>query len=137
MKNMKYIDSNVFIYYVTLPESDPKAKASKEILIKIAEGNMHAATSALTWDELTWVVRKKLGKKTSFVEGRKFLEFPNLRLIAINEAVVNQARKIAEKSELDPRDAIHAACCIENAIDEIVSDDGDFDAVTGIRRIAL
>jgi predicted nucleic acid-binding protein len=43
---MQYIDSNIFIYAVAGDaRTDSKAAASKEILLRIAGGNLDAATS--------------------------------------------------------------------------------------------
>jgi predicted nucleic acid-binding protein len=67
---MIYVDSNVFIYPVIYDEAvEKKALNSKNILIKIAEGTLEAATASLTWDELTWIIRKTLGVKIAIEEG--------------------------------------------------------------------
>ncbi len=38
---------------------------------------------------------------------------------------------------MKPRDSIHLACCMEGGIDEIISDDRDFDTVKDIKRLPL
>ena len=135
---MIYIDSNVFIYPIIADENtEEKSHLSKNVLIKIAEGKLDARTSVLTWDELVWSVKKFIGQEIAKEEGKKFLEFPNLRILNIDENIINEAQKILEEYDLKPRDSIHAACAIKNNIKEIVSDDPDFDKISEIRRIRL
>lgn len=135
---MNYIDSNVFIYPVVVDErSDRKAFLAKRILIKIADRSIDAATSSLTWDEVSWSIKKILGREIATKEGSKFLEFPNLKVLSVDDKTIGRAQKLVEKYAIRPRDAIHIACCIQNNIRDIISDDADFDAVKEIKRVKL
>ena len=135
---MQYVDSNVFIYAVVADErTERKAHFAKQILIRIAEGKFSAATASLTWDEVVWNIRQELGSEIGVKEGARFLEFPNLKIFNVDEKIINRAQRLMEKNKLKPRDAIHAACCIENNIREIISDDPDFDSASDITRIPL
>jgi len=135
---MKYLDSNVFIYPVIADEkTERKAFLAKKILLKIAEGSLKAATASLTWDELIWSVRKISGLEIAIEEGKKFLEFPNLKILSVDEKTIKEAQEIIEKYKLKPRDAIHASCAIKNNIKEIISDDQHFEKIKEIKRIEL
>ncbi|MEM2902098.1 MAG: type II toxin-antitoxin system VapC family toxin [Candidatus Bathyarchaeia archaeon] len=135
---MRYIDSNVFIYPVIADEkTERKAFLARNILLKIAKGLLEAATSSLTWDELVWSVRRLLNLKVAAEEGEKFLRFPNLKLLSVDEKVVKEAQRLVKEYKLKPRDAIHSACAIQNGIKEIVSDDTDLDALKEAKRIRL
>lgn len=135
---MQYVDSNVFIYaVVAYDKTVRKAHLAKEILIKIAEGKISAATASLTWDEVVWGIKRELGSEIATEEGHRFLEFPNLKILSVDEAVVARAQKLVEKDHLKPRDAIHVACCIENNIREIISDNPDLDSSSEIKRLSL
>jgi len=135
---MMYVDSNVFIYPVIYDDRVvKKAKAAKAMLLRIAEGELEASTATVTWDELVWVVRRTLGAKVAIREGRKFLGFPNLIMLSVDEKTVAEAQRITEKYELKPRDAIHIGCAVRNKIGEILSDDPDLDVVKEISRIRL
>jgi hypothetical protein len=135
---MKYIDSNVFIYPVIYNENTEKlAKEAKKILVKIAEGDLEASTSFLTWDEVVWVVRKTIDKKSAVKEGEKFLQFPKLEMLEINKNVILKAQDLIDRYKLRPRDAIHVASALENNIKEIISDDPDLDVVKEITRIRI
>ncbi len=133
---MKYIDANVFIYPAIYDEDEVKeAKHAKNVLLKIAKGDMKACSASLTWDEIVWVVRKISDSICAKEEGEKFLTFPNLKIVNVDRKVVGRAQELVEQYDLKPRDAIHVACAIENGIREIVSTDNDFDRVKEIRRI--
>lgn len=133
---MKYIDSNIFILPIIYdPESEKRAKLAKGILIEIAEGNVKAATSFLTWDEIVWVVRKLVNKDIAIKEGEKFLQFPNLEMLEVKKNIIIKAQEIIKKYGTKPRDAIHAASAVENGIREIISDDPDLDAIKEITRV--
>ena len=89
--SIKYVDSNVFIYAIVADEnSEPKASSSKKILKHIADGSLDAATSTLTWDEIVWSVRKLIGTETAIKHGKYFLDFPNLRLLRVDNARPDQ-----------------------------------------------
>ena len=135
---MVYVDSNVFIYPVIYDETKvDKARKAKAILERIANGRLEAYSATLTWDEVTWVTLKVLGEVDAVEQGRKFLAFPNLTLVSITEEAITRAQHLMEKYRLKPRDAIHAATCIEAGQKEIISDDHDFDKIQNIKRIPL
>lgn len=130
---MIYIDSNVFIYPVINPESK-KGAAAKDILLKLAKGEIEAVTSSLTWDELVWVIKKSLGFDVAILEGRRFLEFPNVKIISADANVLYYAQKLVETYRIAPRDSIHAATAIMKNTTELISDDDDFDIIKEIKR---
>ena len=135
---MQYVDSNVFLY-PTLYSTDiePKAKKAKEILRKIESGDLQAATSTLTWDEVVWVTIKYLGRTDGVAQGQKLLGFPNLEFINVDEAIIAQAQALMGKYKLSPRDSIHIASALSKKTKTILSDDEDFDQIKEIKRIPL
>jgi len=135
-RDLLYVDSDVFLYPVIYDETAVvEAKESKDLLLKIALGKIEAYTSSITWDEVTWVVRKLFGVDLSLNEGKRFLSFPNLRLLGIKRTTVLKAQEIVEKYKLRPRDAVHVAAALENNITTIVSYDKGFDLIKEIERI--
>jgi hypothetical protein len=58
-------------------------RTPKNFLLKIAFKEVDAYTSLITWDELTWAVRKVLGVEASLSQARKLLKFPNLKLLQL------------------------------------------------------
>lgn len=83
---MFYIDSNIFLYPIVYDESSvTEAKRAKDFLLKVALGELDAYTSTLTWDEVTWVIRRIFGLNLSIIEGKRLLSFPNLRFLGIKK----------------------------------------------------
>ncbi len=135
---MRYLDSNVFIYLALAPKTEPKAIASAKLMEDIVDGRIGAATSSLAWDEMVWVIKKKEGVKIAQSAGKKFLAIPRLKILDIDESVLTTAQAVMEQYDLDPRDSIHLACCINNSIEEIISDDTDFDSAKNIiKRVGI
>jgi len=138
MKELTYVDSNVFLYPVLYSkEVDPRVKKTSDILKKIATGELFAFTSVLTWDEVVWVVRKTMGVNEAQSQGQKLLGFLNLHFIEVNENILSKAQGLIVKYNLKPRDAIHIASALNQKIELIISDDQDFDVIKEIKRIPL
>jgi predicted nucleic acid-binding protein len=135
---MQYVDSNVFLYSALYsPHLEPKAKRAKEILQKIENKELSAATSTLTWDEVVWVASKLLGRSCGIAQGQKLLGFPNLEFINVDEAIIAQAQSLMDKYKLSPRDSIHIASALSRKATIIISDDEDFDQIKEIKRTTL
>lgn len=133
---MLYVDSNVFLYPIVYDsEVIVEAKKSKDFLLKIAEGSVEACTATITWDEIAWVVRKVFGFEFSAEMGKKFLAFPNLKLLGVKKSTIFKAQELMEKYLMKPRDAIHVAVALENDVTEVVSYDVDFDKIVGFKRV--
>src|ERR1700731_199198 len=101
---------------------------------------VEAFTSVLSWDEVSWVVTKVLGRADGVAAGKKLLSFPHLRLVEANSAVMSTAQSLFESYSskgLGPRDAIHCASAVTRKITSIASDDSGMDVVKEVKRIPL
>ena len=136
MKGTFYIDSNVFLYPV-LYNDLKESKKAREILSQIEGKNIQAYTSTLTWDEVSYVVESTLGKTDSIEVGKKFLNFPFLRFIPVDDEIIRRSQPIREKYNVKPGDSIHLSCAMERNLSEIISDDTDFDGIKEIKRIPV
>lgn len=88
---------------------------------------MPEATAALTIDEVVYILSREEERDTAIDLGRRILEFPHLRILAIEGVHVLRALSAMESHpRLSPRDAIHYATMREHGIHAIVSDDQDF-----------
>ena len=133
---MIYLDSNVFIYPAVYDQKSVKrASRAKSVLDRVVSGELEASTATVTWDEVSWVVRRFFGNETALLQGRSFLNLPRLKLLTVDSEVILKAQGLAERDGLKPRDAIHAAAAMRNGISELMSFDDDFDAVLGLTRI--
>ena len=132
---MVYIDANIFLLAILY--DDEKSLRAKKVLIDISESRMKAATSALTWDEITWAIRKFVSPDKSIEEGEKFIKFPNLRIISFSQKELEESQNLMKKYNLKPRDSIHAATAIMAGEKTMISDDSDFDRIKELKRITL
>jgi predicted nucleic acid-binding protein len=136
------------IYLLFLPTYSPalypvlyndikESEDARKILSGIEEKNIQAYTSTLTWDEISYVVERIFGKTDSIEVGKRFLNFPFLRFIPVDDEIIRRRQVIWEKYNLKPRDSIHLSCASERNISEIITDDTDFDRLKEITRIPI
>lgn len=131
---MLYLDSNIFIY-ATLNTKDIGEKA-RSLLQKIQQGEEEAQTSALTFNEVFWAI-KKHNLEAAFEASQALLNFPNLEIVSADRELVLSALEIMKEHHLDPRDAIHAATAITKKTNILVSTDNHFDRIKEIKRKPL
>jgi predicted nucleic acid-binding protein len=129
---MIYLDANVFLSAI-LNREDEGEKA-RDLLQKLQKAEIVAATSALSFDEVFWIVKKHRGFISALKAAKTLLEIPNLTFLEVNDQTLWSAYNLAEKYRLDPRDAIHIACALDHAIFTIISEDEHFDKVKEIKR---
>lgn len=133
---MLYLDANVFIYPVL--HKGPKSNAAAELLASVEAGEEEAATSALTLDEIVWVVGKRAGRDVALRTARLVLDVPHLRVLPVRETDVRRALDLLDdERKLSPRDAVHAGVALGAGIYTIVSDDADFELVPALKRRPL
>lgn len=133
MKNSiksKYIDASIFIQGILREDNN-----CKDIILKIAKKEFIGVTSVLSWDEITFITKKFLGKDQAEIEGNKFFKLPNFMFVDAKKDVVLRAQRLFKKYNIEPRDAIHAATALQSGTNEIISEDTDFDKIQEIKRI--
>jgi len=131
---MLYLDSNVFIYAAI--NTKDVGENARALLQKIQQGEMRAETSALTFDEVFWAVRKH-DVEAAFEACQALLNFPNLDIVPVDRELVIFALQLIKEHHLAPRDAIHAATAIAGKADAIVSTDAHFDKIEELKRRTL
>lgn len=129
---MIYLDANAFVYAFIY--ADKRADHALELLDNIVRGKENAATSALTYDEVIWAVRKIGGREKSLEAGDAFLSIRNLTIIPVDSNTIQQAHTLSKRYNISPRDAIHAGTCIQKNIPTIYSEDTVFDQIKEIKR---
>lgn len=132
---MAYLDANVFIFAAS--DQGNLGIAAREIILEVQRGKREAITSALTYDEVVWGVRKILNKEKAYLAGELFLALPHLTLAEANRQTLSEAHHLIKHLNLKPRDAIHLATMHLHHEQIIVSEDPDFDHIPGIKRISL
>jgi len=132
---MLYLDSNVFIYAAL--NTEEIGKRARVLLRKVQQGEEQASSSTLTFDELVWAVKKHRSIEDAINAGEAFLNFPNMKLTAVDGELLALALKLIKKYKLDPRDSIHAATAILEKANLIVSTDPHFDKIKEMQRKPL
>jgi predicted nucleic acid-binding protein len=130
-----YLDATVFLN-AALNAGEIGGRA-RGLLAKTQNGETPAATSALTYGEIFWVIRKHRGFDAALEASKTLLEMPNLAILTVDVDVLWKAHGLGTTYKLHPRDAIHAACALANGIRTVVSEDEDFDRVKGLERKSL
>ena len=127
-----YIDSNIFIFAAT--DAGKKGKNCRKIIEKIDKKEIFCSSSYLVIDEVIWILKKKFNKKFAIKLIKEISSLP-IKWIDVNKSVVVKMIDIIEKTKLDPRDAVHLASMKENGISTILSEDNDFNQISGINKL--
>ncbi|MEM3108875.1 MAG: type II toxin-antitoxin system VapC family toxin [Candidatus Bathyarchaeia archaeon] len=131
---MIYLDANFYVF--ALLDTGTKGLNASRIQESIVEGR-EAVTSVLSLDELMWILiknrRRELIRRA--IEG--IYATPNLTVREVDSDVPLFALDFMEKYDLKPRDAFHVAVMKSLGVNEIVSDDPDFDRIEWIKRIKI
>jgi predicted nucleic acid-binding protein len=129
-----YLDANFFI--ICNFDLTSKGERARKIQAEIISGR-DAITSSLALDEVMWVLVKnrKAGVLRETIED--IYALLNLTIKEVSPNIPLDALDLIEKYNLTPRDAFHVAVMKSYDVNEIVSDDTDFDRVEGVKRIRL
>ena len=129
---MIYLDANVFV--IANLDTEKLGDDARSLLKDVQTGKLEAASSALSFDEIVWAVKKNRTLEDSIMAGEAFLNMPRLKLVAVNGDLLASTLTIMREYHLNPRDSIHAASAMTEGIDTIVSQDKHFDKLKEIRR---
>ena len=140
-KNLKreldvlYLDASILIFAaLNTEEIGEKAVA---LLSNIQSGGERAVTSALTFDEVFWEVKRNRGLEKAIETAEAMLNFPNLTIVSVDREFVSSALGIIRKYHLALRDAIHTATALAEKVDFIVSTDNHFDEIVELKRKSI
>ena len=129
---MILIDANVPIY--AHGREHPYREPCRAIINQIyAEQQSYAVDTETLQEVLHYYTRQ--GEVNRGIELVEDLMPRFTEIIPITAAEISVAMRIlAETTDISARDAIHAAVVFENSLEGIVSADGDFDRIPGLRR---
>lgn len=133
---MLYLDANVFIHPALY--DDAKAKFAAALLDQVKRGRERAVTSALTIDEVVYIIQKHAGRDSALRAARAILAFPNLSVVpATADEILSALDLIEHPPHPQPRDAIHAATALKHEAAAVVSDEAIFAKIPGLKHRAL
>lgn len=130
---MKFVDSNVFLYTLI---GSPKAdyETSRSILKRIEKGEEATTSLAVLQEVVDWLEYN--GRKR---EVEVFLtavnSYTRMRKVSNRWRDYPRASAEAGKAAIDFVDALSLAVMRREEINEIYSNDKDFDRVVGIKRV--
>ena len=131
---MLYIDANIFIYSTI--NTQELGKSARLLLGRIQQGEEKAITSALTYDEVFWAI-KKHNLDLAFEACEALLNFPNLEIIPADRELALSALQLIRECNLAPRDALHAATAILKKVAYIVTTDAHFGKIKELKLKGL
>ena len=131
--NTVFVDSNIFIY--AFIDKDNKGKLCRDLLDKIARGELKGITTPVVIDELVWILLKN-GQK-AFLQNYldNLYELPNLEIADVPQNLPLLALEFILQYNLRPHDAMHCAFMKQHDIITIATNDKDFDKIKGINRM--
>lgn len=129
-----YIDSNIFIFAAI--DRSELGDNCRKVLDKIQNTDLTCASSFLTIDEVIWVIKKKLGKENAVRIAKASLSLP-VKWIEVDRTIMFRMIEYFNDNNLDPRESLHISSMREAGINTILSEDGDFDNVKGIKRLSV
>lgn len=130
-----FVDTNIFLHAVGA--DPPLREASRQLLRRVAEGDLVATTNAEVVQEILFVLSRRGRKDQALDVARSTaMLFPDL--LPVTRSDLLTACELLERyPDLPPRDAIHAATMLNNGIGTILSADPHFDEISEITRLAL
>jgi predicted nucleic acid-binding protein len=130
-----YIDSNVFIFSaVSMAE---EGDAARRLLTLLAKGTSSGVTSALTFDEVFYKVKKELGHQTAVDVLENLLAMPNLVFSAADPNVLGVSLSVLKKHAIEPRDAIHLAASALSKADIFISEDKSLRKISSVKALGI
>jgi predicted nucleic acid-binding protein len=134
---MRFIDTNVFLRYVTGDDTD-KAAASRQLIERVDAGEEKVVTTEAIIAEIVFVLRSKRHYNVPAPQVRDLLA-PIIAMPALlldhKKAFLRALDLMATHPALDFEDALCALHMQRQAIGEIYSYDRDFDLIDDLERL--
>jgi uncharacterized protein len=139
LDNPKYIDVNVFVYWLT---NHPEHGKTAQQWIKKAEESIKKTylTSSLTLYETAVIICGLTGKN---LKDKDFItqiissitQIKGLTISPLTPQQYTHAAELMNKYKLDYEDALHLSAAIKAGAQQIISNDKDFDQISQPKRI--
>ena len=130
-----FLDTNVFLY--AIGARAPAQGGEPRVLEQVGDRTLDAVTSTEVIQEILYVLGRRGLRETVLKLARHTIELLD-PLLSVTQADISLVCDLTDRYPTLPiRDAVHAATMLNNGINDIVSSDGHFDGVQGIRRLPL
>ncbi|MFP3347495.1 MAG: type II toxin-antitoxin system VapC family toxin [Sulfolobaceae archaeon] len=127
--NVKFIDSNVFIYAILKPKRSVNEKIkkmkekAKEILAKIDNGEEKVLTTVVHVSEIANVIESLSNLTTSIKVIENIISNENIVIKQVTAQDYTEAVKIADEENVSINDALAYVIMMNNGINEIYTFD--------------
>jgi len=130
---MRFVDANVFIY-ILIKSPRESFETSRKILQRIEAGEEAITSTAVLQEVVDWLEynRRKKEIKVFLTAVNSYI---SLRKTTPSWADMLSALDHMEAEDIDYVDALTLHTMKKNGLDEIYSNDRDFDRVTWVKRI--
>lgn len=130
-----YLDSNVFIYAIL--DTGEKGELAEKILALMQNGEFRGITSHIAFEEILFVVWKEKGKENAIIAGDNLLSMPNLEIINSSREIMGNTLQAIKETGLKPMDSMHLAAMKSKSLEEMLTEDRDFQKAKSIRKYTL
>ncbi len=116
------IDTNIFIYFIEGCE-EPYASESSNVIELIIKGNFNSIFSTLSLTEFLVFPLKENDKELYNSYLSFFGNFPNSKIVSLDEEIAIEAAKLRAKYNIRTPDSIHLATSITNQVNVFITND--------------
>jgi predicted nucleic acid-binding protein len=128
-----FIDAPLLIYLNTV--TDPKTRTLYENFYIDILTRYKSYTDVLVLDELIYISKKNGIPQRITIEFIESNTLPYINIINLGEEEYRQAIKFLLDYNLKPSDSLHLGAMINNGINIIFSEGGEFDKVPIVKRL--
>ncbi len=132
----RFLDTNILLRHLTADDEE-KARACRELLLRVEQGVETVATSDLVVAEAVFILQSPRQYGLQREQICRLLE-PVVRLRGLrlpNKALYAKAFDLYCQRNISFTDAFNAAYMESRGLNEIYSYDTDFDGVEGVKRV--
>lgn len=133
-KSAYFLDSTTLIHAI-----DKNAEYHKEclnVINKAAKGEINAATSLETLEEVLFILSKLIQTPTAIRITRDYMKMRKINKYEMKITIFEHALEIMEITPLKrPKDAINVATMLEYNIQKIISEDKEYDKINLIETV--
>ncbi len=131
-----FIDAPLLIY-LNAARSPELRRTYEDFYIDLLSGN-RAFSDALVLDEVIYVSQRKYNVPYELtLEFIDSIVLPYVKLLPIGADEFGKASEVLRAHRINPSDALHLGAMMLSGIENIVSEDKEFDKISGIRRMWL
>lgn len=131
-----FLDSS-FMIYLKYAKDDKVSDFSLELLDRAIKLGAQLISNIIAMDEVIWILTHKYGVSRTEVFELTDKLGSLLDIVPLDRSDYDPMKVFMSSYNLKPSDALHAASMKRSNVQYIASEDKDFDALPGIRRIWL